>query len=200
MPGPKPSPASKTKRRLVFTFAALTALFLLAISLLVFDGLNDRLGHADVALVLGNKVELGGTPSARLRARLDRTLELYNSGYFPAIIVSGGTGQEGFDEAAVMKAWLVAKGVPEDKIIVDSHGTTTFMSAKNTRAIARERNFQSVFVISQYFHIPRSRLALRRFGFEPIYSAHAHYFESRDIYSTPRELFGYVSYLLRSRD
>jgi vancomycin permeability regulator SanA len=198
MPHPQASPKSKIKKRLALTFAAFAALFLLAIALLVLSGLNDRLGHADVALVLGNKVELDGTPSARLRARLDRTLELFNAGYFSAIIVSGGTGREGFDEAAVMKAWLVSKGVPEDKVIVDSHGITTFLSAKNTHAIARERNFQSVFVISQYFHIPRSRLALQRFGLHPIYTAHARYFEPRDIYSTIRELFGYLSYRFRN--
>jgi uncharacterized SAM-binding protein YcdF (DUF218 family) len=58
----------------------------------------------------------------------------------------------------------------------------------------------SVFVVSQYFHLPRARLALERFGISPVYSAHAHFFEWRDLYSSPRELAGYVRYYLRSYD
>ena len=85
-------------------------------------------------------------------------------------------------------------------VIVDHDGATTFLSARNALRIARERNFKSVFVVSQYFHVPRTRLALQRFGVPAVYSAHAHYFELRDLYSAPREFAGYVSYLLRSYD
>ena len=136
----------------------------------------------------------------RLRARLDKALECYRAGYFPVVIVSGGVGKEGFDEAVVMRDYLVAHGIPSDRIIVDSDGMSTFDSAKNTLRIARERHFQSVFVISQHFHIPRARLALRRFGLSPIYSAHARYFELRDIYSSLREFPGYLKYFFRSLD
>jgi vancomycin permeability regulator SanA len=200
MPHPQTRPTHKTKKRLAIALAVLAALFALATALLVFSGLNDKLGHADAALVLGSKVEPDGTPSPRLRARLDRTIELYGAGYFPFIIVSGGTGKEGFDEAVVMQTYLRTKGIPPDRIFIDNRGTTTFMSARNTLQIARPRSIKSVLVISQYFHIPRSRLALKRFGISTVYTAHAHYFEARDIYSTVRELFGYISYLFRDYD
>ena len=72
--------------------------------------LSDELEKADVALVLGNKVEPDGTPSARLAARLDRTAELYHEGYFPLVIVSGGTGKEGYPEGTAMRDYLVNKG------------------------------------------------------------------------------------------
>jgi len=52
-------------------------------------------------------------------------------------------------------------------------------------------------VVSQYFHLPRARLALRRFGIETVYSAHAFFFEARDVYSSVREVFGYGEYLWR---
>jgi uncharacterized SAM-binding protein YcdF (DUF218 family) len=109
-------------------------------------------------------------------------------------------GVEGFDEAAVMRDYLVAHGVPTDAVIVDSAGVTTLASARNTLALARQHQFQSILVVSQYFHIPRSRLALRRFGIATVYSAHANYFEGRDLYSSFRELFGYLSYLFRNYD
>ena len=53
-------------------------------------------------------------------------------------------------------------------------------------------------VVSQYFHVPRMRLALERAGVTPVYSAHAQYFELRDVYSIAREVVGYGVYLLRA--
>ncbi len=177
---------------------ALPTLYLIATALLIVDGLVDRIGSADVALVLGSKVELDGMPSARLKARLDRTVELYKAKGFPWVIVSGGVGKEGFDEAAVMRDYLVQQGLPADHILLDSHGDNTFLSAQNTRAIAKEKHFTSVMVISQYFHLPRSRLALKKCGFGPVHSAHARLFEWRDIYSSLRETLGYFEYSFRS--
>ena len=152
-------------RRVLQLLLAVTAITLLGTTVLVLAGLQDDTGKADVALVLGSKVDPGGTPSARLCARLDKTLELYRAGHFANIITSGGTGAEGYDEALIMRDYLVDHGVPSGRIIIDSDGINTFASARNTLKIARQQQFRSVFVISQYFHIPRARLALRRFGF-----------------------------------
>ena len=190
----------RIKIYVLLTLSVAAAALFLGTGALVTAGLRDHIGKADVALVLGSKVDIDGTPSPRLRARLDKTPELYKAGYFPAVIASGGLGKEGYDEASVMRDYLVSHGIPKDRVIVDSEGATTFMSARNTRDIARQRNFGSVFVISQYFHIPRARLALERFGIATVYSAHARFFELRDLYSSPRELFGYLRYLFRRYD
>lgn len=189
---------ARIQKRLIRTVFAAIALFVLATVVLCLAGLRDDIGKADVALVLGSKVELSGKPSLRLQARLDKTVELYKAGWFPRVIVSGGLGKEGFDEAAVMRDYLAAHGVPSDHILLDSKGNTTFDSAQNTLQILRQQQLKSVFVISQYFHIPRSRLALKRTGIAEIHSASPSYFELRDLYSAPRELIGYFSYLLRS--
>jgi len=188
---------SQTRRTCLLVLSVAVGVFLLATGLLVVVGLRDHLGKADVALVLGSKVESDGAPSARLRARLDRTLELYRAGYYPAIIASGGVGKEGFDEAKVMKDYLVAHGVPPARVIMDSSGITTFASARNTARLCNEQSFHSVLVVSQYFHIPRSQLALERFGIPVVYCAHAQYFEWRDLYSCPRELLGWLRYFFR---
>ena len=167
---------------------------------IIVSGLRDDIARSDVGLVLGNKVELDGTPSPRLRARLDRTLELFRGGFFPSIIVSGGTGKEGFDEAAVMRDYLISHGVPASAVITESHGDTTFASAVNTARIAKERGFKSVFVVTQYFHVPRARLALRNCNITDIHSAHARFFEWGDFLSVPRDTIGYGSYLFRHRE
>ena len=178
-------------------FVAIVVSVLVAVGLLLVDGLRDEIESADVGLVLGNTVQPDGTPSSRLAARLDRAHSLYTAEVFPLVIVSGGIGREGHDEAVVMRDYLVKKGIPTDRIIVDSTGINTLASAVATRDILRQRGLRSVMVITQYFHVPRSKLALRRNGISPVYGAHAHFFEPRDLYSIPRELAGYLKYAFR---
>ena len=174
--------------------------FLLGAALIVADGLRDDIQPADVAIVLGNTVESDGRPSARLQARLDKAVALYRGGLFQHVIVSGGVGVEGFNEAEVMKRYLISQGVPEGRIVADGEGRTTSLTARNAARLMRERGWQSALVISQYFHISRTRLAVESYGVRPVYSAHADYFELRDVYSVVREVVGYGAYLTRRYD
>jgi uncharacterized SAM-binding protein YcdF (DUF218 family) len=190
----------RTKKALLVPPAALSAAFLVAAALLVADGLRDEIHLADVAIVPGNTVESDGQPSARLRARLDKTLELYRGGLFGHVIVSGGVGAEGFDEAEVMKRYLVSRGVPEERVIADGGGATTYLTARNAAEVMRRNGWGSALIVSQYFHIARTRLAVEGFGVRPVYSAHAEYFEPRDLYSVIREVIGYGAYLARGYD
>ena len=159
----------------------------LLVFLIIFDGLSDDIQSSDVAVILGSKVELTGRPSVRLAARLDRGIELYKSGMTKTLIVSGGTGTEGFNEALVMRDYLFGKGVPLSQIIVDSMGFNTEETAKNCATIMKLHNFKSVIVVTQYFHISRTRIALKSNHIYDVRSAHAQYFEFRDIYSIARE-------------
>lgn len=185
---------------------AAAALMMVALALavgvgaLLADGLNDEIQHCDVAIVPGSKVELDGKPSQRLAARLDRAVELYRAGMFRAVIVSGGIGKEGYDEGAVMRDYLLAHAVPAGAIIVDSAGNNTMATARNSAALMRARGFGSALVVTQYFHISRTRLALRASGVAPVYAAHAHFFEWRDVYSTLREALALPVLLLSRPD
>lgn len=187
----------RTIRRLLWLGLGLAFFIGFGCALIVWDGLRDELHQADVAIVLGSKVELDGRPSNRLKARLDRTVELYRSHYFPSIIVSGGVGKEGFNEAAVMRDYLVKSGIPTEVILLDSKGVNTAATAANAQPLMKQHGWRCVLVVTQYFHVPRSVLALRREGTAEVYSAGARYFEWRDLYSIPRELAGYAAYLFR---
>jgi len=189
---------TRTAKWLLILGGVLGVIYLCATIYLVTSGLDDVFGKADIALVLDSRVEAEGKPTPRLRARLDRTVELYRAGYLNLIIASGGTSKEGVNEAVVMRDYLVSRGIPRKSIIVDSAGDTTYASARNASKILRERNGNGIFVVTQYFHVPRTRLALERFGVTPVFSAHAHWFELRDLYSAPRELLAYIYYYYRS--
>jgi vancomycin permeability regulator SanA len=173
-------------------------LFALSAVAITVSGLNDNIHQSDVAVILGNHVAPNGQPSARLQARLDRAVELYRQGIFQNTIVSGGIDANGTDEAAAMKRYLVDRGLPSSKIVVDSGGNNTYLTAQNTSKIMTDRQWHSAIVISQYFHIPRTRAILERMGVKNVYAAHAKFWEIRDVYSIAREVVGYGSYLFRS--
>ncbi|WP_141502945.1 YdcF family protein [Paenibacillus luteus] len=184
-------------RRFLIVVAIFLIWFIIHTTFVIIDGLNDELKPVDAAVVLGNKVEVNGQPSDRLKARLDRSVELYDGGYFTFIIVSGGIGKEGFDEAKVMKSYLIDKGITEDKIIEDNNGYNSYITAQNTSKIMDELDLDSVMVITQYFHVSRTKLAFRKMDMKAVYSAHAKIFEYRDIYSIIREFPAYYKYLFK---
>jgi vancomycin permeability regulator SanA len=185
------------KKKMMYFIGVFLLWFVVHSLLITFDGLNDHLELSDVAVVLGNKVELDGKPSKRLQGRLDRTVELYKDHYFTYIIVSGGTGIEGFDEAVVMQHYLIDKGIPTENIILDQQGYNSLMTAQHAKVIMKDRNFHSVTIISQFYHLSRTKLAFRKVGIENQYTAHAKYYEIRDFYSLTREFFAYYKYLLQ---
>lgn len=173
------------------------SIFVMTALALIFDGLSNNVQKSDAIVILGNKVELNGVPSARLASRLDKGVELYNNQIAPTIIVTGGTGVEGFDEAKTMKQYLVDKGIPAESILVDSQGINTFESAKNIQKIVQEKNLTSVLVVSNYYHISRTVFIFEKNTVPKVYSAHANFFELRDLYSIPREVIGFYYYMFR---
>lgn len=187
----------KKSKKVIIIFGIIVLLPFLVI---IIDGLTDDLFDADFAVVLGNKVEPNGEPSKRLKARLDAGLDIYKKGMCRKIIVSGGVDKAGYDEARVMKKYLVGNNVPEDDIIEDSCGINTYYTGKFCAYESKKNNWSKGIVVTQYFHISRSRLALKRFGIKEVGTAHAKYFELRDIYSTFREIPGYIKYSFRKYD
>ena len=172
-------------------------LLVIASGFVIFDGRRERLAPADVIVIPANTVLPGGTPSPRLAARLDRGLQVYRAELATHIIVSGGIGRERQDEAAAMRRYLLARGVPDSAIVVDAHGVNTWETARFVSRWLRDRGGSRAIVVSQAFHVSRCKLALRRFGVISVGSAAARYWEWRDLYSTPRETIGLVSYALR---
>jgi uncharacterized SAM-binding protein YcdF (DUF218 family) len=202
--GRAPRPPRRALRRALRATLALALagalLFGGAALAIAVDGFHDEPGPTpcDVAVVLGARVYEDGTPSPQLEDRLGRALEVWLAGRARVLVVSGGRGAEGHDEAAVMARWLEARGVPSGRIVVDHEGWTTWDTARNVRDLLRARGLSSVLVVTSWFHTPRARLALERLGVRPVATARAHYRPAlRDLYSLPREVAAWAWYLTR---
>lgn len=179
------------KKALKIFVGLLLAWFVVHCFYITYDGLYDKKQNAEVAIVLGNKINEDGRPSPRLKARLDKSVELYNDKRIKEILVSGGRGKEGFWEANEMKKYLVAQNIPSEKILVDNYGDDTEKTVKNSIRIMDSLDYNSAISVSQYFHQTRTKALLKKSGFKNIESASPNYFEFRDIYSLFREFVAY---------
>ncbi|MBJ6111373.1 YdcF family protein [Hymenobacter sp. BT523] len=159
----------------------------------VVDGLTDEGKTADVAVVLGNKVNEDGSLSARLESRLQCSLALYRNGRAHRLLVSGGLGREGYFEARKMKAYLMAHSVPDSLIVVDDHGDNTQATVANTLRLRDSLHYRSLLIVSQYYHLTRTKMLFRKQHFDAISSVSPRYVEARDVYSLIREFFAYYS-------
>lgn len=185
--------------RLSLAGAALLALaaWALAGALVALIGLTDRLAPADVGVVLATELKRDGALTPRLQARCDRALEVWRQGRVRALLTSGGIDRHGFDEAARMKSWLVASGVPDSAVTADPGGVNTWHTAIDTRDWLAAHHRRTAFIVTQGFHVPRTRLAFARLGITTTGWAHARFFEPRDLYSIAREVPALVEYALR---
>src|ERR1700727_141421 len=86
----------------------------------------DNAQPADAIAVFG-AAEYSGRPSPVLHARLDKAVSLYDKGMAPVIVTLGGGSDKdsGKTEAGVGRDYLLANGVPFDKIIAETYSIDT---------------------------------------------------------------------------
>jgi len=190
----------RVSRRTRATFAVALALAMLfPVLQIAFFGTTDYRRPADAAVVLGAKVHANGVLSTSLSDRVNTAVDLYDSGLVRTLIMSGGVGESGLDEAAAMRDRAVALGVPETAIRLDSEGVNTDATVANTTAILRETGARRVLVVSQFYHLPRIKLAYRAAGWD-VQTVPA--VESLPIPQTPpyvlREIPAFWTYWVRS--
>lgn len=158
---------------------------------ITYDGFTNAEQQADLAVVFGNKVNEDGTLSPRLKARLDKSIELYQEKQIKDILVSGGLGKEGYWEGTEMKNYLIKNNIPAEKIIVDNFGDNTEKTVVNTIKITDSLKYNRIISVSQFYHQTRIKKLFRKHRFKNIESSSPSYFELRDFYSVFREFFAY---------
>lgn len=129
---------------------------------------------------------------------MQRARELYLDGQATQILVSGGTGKSGHNEAVAMRTWLLDHAVKDADILVDPEGNTTHATSTNAAQMLADKT-SPVIGVSQWFHLARVQLSLENAGFTNVQVARPSYVEARDGYSFVRELVAVPVYLLRGR-
>lgn len=116
---------------------------------------DDGARQAEAIVVLG-AAQYDGTPSPALRARLEHALELYEQGLAPMIVVTGGR-QEGdrFTEATSGYNYLRDRGVPDDAILKEVKGASTYESMAAASRLLGADGITDVVLVSSPAHAKR---------------------------------------------
>jgi len=92
-----------------------------------------------------------------------------------------------------MKEFLISNAIPESVILVDNYGNNTRLTVENTLKFHQKYKFKSIIVVSQYFHVTRTKKLFKEKGFTDVESVSPKYFEWRDLYSILREFPAYYT-------
>lgn len=129
---------------------------------------SDQEQRVDAIVVMG-AAQFNGRPSAVLQARLDTTLRVWQDGMAPLVIVTGGKMPgDAFTESEASRDYLVDQGVPESAIILENEGRSSEDSLTGVARIARERGISDVLIVSDGFHLFRSKLIADDLGLNPV--------------------------------
>ncbi len=158
-----------SRRRFWFRFfsALILAILLYAavVALAVIDhAKKDETRSVDVIVVFG-AAEYAGKPSPIYRARLEHALNLFQRGFAPVVIVTGGAGNDPvFTEGGVGRDYLIARGIPEPQLIAETQGEDTQQSARRVANIMRANGMKTCLAVSDGYHLYRIKGMLGREG------------------------------------
>ncbi|TSC87374.1 MAG: hypothetical protein G01um10147_695 [Microgenomates group bacterium Gr01-1014_7] len=121
-----------------------------------------------VIICLSGGLNENDHPSDKMQARLDRTVELFQSGDFNAIITtSKGTFRDGTShfvtEAEAANAYLITQKIDPLRILKEERSLDTVGNAYYTRLLHLEpRGWWEPTIITNEFHMPRVQFIFDR--------------------------------------
>jgi vancomycin permeability regulator SanA len=104
-----------------------------------------------------------GQPSPMLVGRLDLGLDLYRTGKVQVLLVTGDNSRSHYNEPLVMRDYLIARGMPSGRIVLDYAGFDTWDSCVRAKKIF---GIDRAILITQRFHLPRAITLCRSVGID----------------------------------
>ena len=131
------------------------------------SGDSELLTDIDYIVILGAGIRRG-KPSPMLEDRLKTGISLYNNDISNKILITGDHMNDDYDEVTVMKNYLLEHGIPEEDIITDNYGISTYDSIYRVKNVYKSNK---VVIVSQRYHLYRAlflsdNLDLESYGVE----------------------------------
>jgi len=146
----------------------LAVLIVLAFALLAWQvdllGRRDDARTADAIIVLGARVEADGRPGSDLTSRTYHAVDLWQAGYAPAIICTGGYRNEPLSAANVCRRFAIELGVPADYVQVADGTSNTVEDAAAAARVMADHGWRLAILVSHPLHLYRARWLFRDAG------------------------------------
>ena len=153
--------------------AGLTIIGLVTVAVLAFGLLAwqvDRLGQhegarlSDAIVVLGARVDPDGRPGSDLTSRTYHAVDLWQAGYAPNIICTGGFKGERLSAANVCRRFAIELGVPPEHVWLADGTTSTGEDAAATAQVMTQHGWRTAILVSHPLHLYRARWLFRDAG------------------------------------
>jgi len=109
------------------------------IPVMFISGGTDNVTYQEDAIIVLGAAVRGEEISGALQKRLDVAIEYYQKNPDVVIVVTGGQGpQEDITEALAMERYLLANGIPKEKIIKEEKATSTYENFKFSKVLLNE--------------------------------------------------------------
>lgn len=155
-------------RRIVQVLFGMGMVLFLVVEGLIFSQINaSPQAGADVCIVLGAQMKESG-PSDVLRRRLDKALEYLRENPDTVAVVSGGQGSnEPVSEARGMRDYLVARGIAEERILMEEASTSTWENLDYSARLI-DKDEDNVVIVTNNFHVFRAVSIARKQGYQAV--------------------------------
>lgn len=122
----------------------------------------------DVVIVLGCQVRKDHMTKS-MKYRLEKTYEYATENPNSVIIVSGGMGKgEDIAEAVAMHDYLVEKGIPANRILMERYSTSTKENLKLSCSLISDIDNKKIGIVSNSFHIYRALKIADKLGIKNV--------------------------------
>ncbi len=145
--------------------------WLILLGAMIWDfGTTDHATPADCIIVLGSAIE-GDHPSPVFEQRIRHSIQLYNKGFAPRLLFTGGIGDgEHYSESAVAAAYAEIQGVPKANILLETVSRTTHQNLSEAQVVMHRNNLRSAIIVSDLLHMRRSMMMAHDLGIEAVSS------------------------------
>jgi len=130
-----------------------------------FFGQTDYARPAQAAVVPGAQVFANGRPTVALRGRVLTAVSLYKRGLVHTLVLSGGSNGTA-SQVAAMRSLALQQGVPSSAVLCDYQGVNTAATVRDTVPLLRAHDLRRVVVVSDFYHLPRLKLAYASAGLD----------------------------------
>jgi uncharacterized SAM-binding protein YcdF (DUF218 family) len=152
---------------------AVLGLWLLGVAIyIVWIGDRDQAAPADAIIVLG-AAAYDAKPSPVFEERIRHGLDLYQRGYAPTLIFTGGFGGNGarFAESQVARRYALRHDVPADAILIETVSRTTRQNLIQARQLMRSHGLHRAIVVSDPLHMARALRLCRELQIDALASS-----------------------------
>lgn len=125
----------------------------------------EEVSPAPVAIVFGAGLRRDGQPTVVLRDRVATAAQLYASGKVKKLLMSGDNRFIYYNEPQAMREYAWSLGVPDQDIVLDYAGRSTYETCYRAKAIF---GVKEAILVTQRFHLPRALYTCHSLGIKAI--------------------------------